>query len=66
MQEAAEKAGREIIASEGAPGGGVQEEGQQRDRRWTRTPSARRVLKNTKPTDQGYRQKDYDRIINIK
>jgi hypothetical protein len=24
------------------------------------------VLKNTKPTDHGYRQQDYDRIIGIK
>ena len=24
------------------------------------------VLKNTKPTDQGYRQADYDRILSIK
>jgi len=24
------------------------------------------VLKTTKPTDQGYRQQDYDRIVNIK
>jgi TRAP-type C4-dicarboxylate transport system substrate-binding protein len=65
MQEAAEKTGREIIASEirlaeefKAKGINV----------ITVDKNAFReaVLKNAKPTDYGYRQSDYDRIIAIK
>ncbi len=65
MQEAAEKTGREIIASElrlvdefKAKGINV----------ITVDKNAFReaVLKNAKPTDYGYRQADYDRIIAIK
>ncbi|MBC7469453.1 MAG: sialic acid TRAP transporter substrate-binding protein SiaP [Ramlibacter sp.] len=65
MQEAAEKAGREIIASEVR----LTEEFKKRGNNViTVDKNAFReaVLKNTKPTDQGYRQADYDRIINIK
>jgi tripartite ATP-independent transporter DctP family solute receptor len=65
MQEAAEKTGREIIASEAR----LVEEFKKKglnvinvDKNAFRAA----VLKNTKPTDHGYRQADYDRIINIK
>lgn len=65
MLEAAEKTGREIIASEAR----LTEEFKKKginvitvDKNAFREA----VLKNTKPTDQGYRQADYDRIINIK
>jgi tripartite ATP-independent transporter DctP family solute receptor len=65
MQEAAEKTGREIIASEAR----LVEEFKKKglnvinvDKNAFRAA----VLKNTKPTDHGYRQSDYDRIINIK
>jgi tripartite ATP-independent transporter DctP family solute receptor len=65
MQEAADKTGREIIASEAR----LVEEFKKKglnvinvDKNAFRAA----VLKNTKPTDHGYRQVDYDRIINIK
>jgi tripartite ATP-independent transporter DctP family solute receptor len=65
MQEAADKTGREIIASEAR----LVEEFKKKglnvinvDKNAFRAA----VLKNTKPTDHGYRQADYDRIINIK
>ncbi|HEX5287017.1 MAG TPA: sialic acid TRAP transporter substrate-binding protein SiaP [Polaromonas sp.] len=65
MQEAAEKTGREIIASEIR----LTEEFKKRGNNViTVDKNAFReaVLKNTKPTDHGYRQQDYDRIIAIK
>ena len=65
MQEAAEKSSREIIASEIR----LVEEFKRKginvitvDKNAFRTA----VLKNAKPTDYGYRQSDYDRIIAIK
>jgi tripartite ATP-independent transporter DctP family solute receptor len=65
MHEAAEKTGREIIASEIR----LTEEFKKKginvitvDKNAFREA----VLKNTKPTDQGYRQEDYDRLIAIK
>lgn len=65
MREAAEKAGREIMASETR----LTEEFKKKgltvitvDKNAFREA----VLKNTKPTDQGYRQTDYDRIVNMK
>ena len=65
MQEAAEKSSREIIASEIR----LVEEFKKKginvitvDKDAFRTA----VLKNAKPTDYGYRQSDYDRIIEIK
>ena len=65
MQEAAEKAGREIIASEIRLTDEFKKKG---INVITVDKNAFReaVLKSTKPTDQGYRQADYDRIINIK
>ncbi|MDM0077368.1 sialic acid TRAP transporter substrate-binding protein SiaP [Variovorax sp. J2P1-59] len=65
MQEAAEKTGREIIASEAR----LTEEFKKKGNNViTVDKNAFReaVLKNTKPTDQGYRQQDYDRILAIK
>jgi tripartite ATP-independent transporter DctP family solute receptor len=65
MQEAAEKTGREIIASEVR----LAEEFKKRGNNViTVDKNAFReaVLKNTKPTEHGYRQQDYDRIIAIK
>ena len=65
MQEAAEKTGREIIASEVRLAEEFKKKGNNVmvvDK--NAIPAA--VLKNTKPTDHGYRQADYDRIINIK
>ncbi|MDM0049047.1 sialic acid TRAP transporter substrate-binding protein SiaP [Variovorax sp. J22R115] len=65
MQEAAEKTGREIIASEVR----LTEEFKKKGNNViTVDKNAFReaVLKNTKPTDQGYRQQDYDRILAIK
>jgi len=64
MQEAAEKTGREIIASEARL---VDEFKKKGNNVITVDKAAFReaVLKNTKPTDQGYRQQDYDRIIAI-
>ena len=65
MQEAAEKTGREIIASEVRL---VDEFKQKGINVITVDKNAFReaVLKNAKPTDYGYRQSDYDRIIAIK
>ncbi|RZL67218.1 MAG: DctP family TRAP transporter solute-binding subunit [Variovorax sp.] len=65
MQEAAEKTGRDIIASEAR----LTEEFKKRGNNViTVDKNAFReaVLKNTKPTDHGYRQQDYDRILAIK
>jgi len=65
MQEAAEKTGREIIASEARL---VEEFKKKGNNVITVDKNAFReaVLKNTKPTDHGYRQQDYDRIVAIK
>ena len=65
MQEAADKTGREIIASEARL---VEEFKKKGNNVITVDKAAFReaVLKNTKPTDQGYRQQDYDRITAIK
>ena len=65
MQEAAEKTGREIIASEARLVDDFKKKG---NNVITVDKNAFReaVLKNTKPTDHGYRQQDYDRIIAIK
>ena len=65
MQEAAEKTGREIIASEARL---VEEFKKKGNNVITVDKNAFReaVLKATKPTDHGYRQQDYDRIISIK
>jgi TRAP-type C4-dicarboxylate transport system substrate-binding protein len=65
MQEAAEKTGREIIASEARL---VEEFKKKGNNVIVVDKNAFReaVLKNTKPTDHGYRQQDYDRIIAIK
>jgi TRAP-type C4-dicarboxylate transport system substrate-binding protein len=64
MQEAAEKAGREIIASEAR----LVDEFKKTNNVIVVDKNSFReaVLKNTKPTDHGYRQADYDRIINLK
>ncbi len=65
MQEAAEKTGREIIASEIR----LAEEFKKRGNNVITVDKAafrEAVLKNTKPTDHGYRQQDYDRITAIK
>ncbi|WP_143684500.1 sialic acid TRAP transporter substrate-binding protein SiaP [Variovorax sp. KK3] len=65
MQEAAEKTGREIIASETRLVDDFKKKG---NNVITVDKGAFReaVLKNTKPTDHGYRQQDYDRILAIK
>ncbi|MDM0038494.1 sialic acid TRAP transporter substrate-binding protein SiaP [Variovorax sp. J22G21] len=65
MQEAAEKTGREIIASETRLAEEFKKKG---NNIITVDKNAFReaVLKATKPTDQGYRQQDYDRILAIK
>lgn len=65
MQEAAEKTGREIIASEARLVDEFKKKGINViavDKNAFRQA----VLKNTKPTDHGYRQVDYERIVNIK
>ncbi|WP_029526822.1 sialic acid TRAP transporter substrate-binding protein SiaP [Polaromonas glacialis] len=65
MQEAAEKTGREIIASEIR----LAEEFKKRGNNVITVDKAafrEAVLKNTKPTDHGYRQQDYDRITALK
>lgn len=65
MQEAAEKTGREIIASEARLVDEFKKKGNNVivvDKNAFREA----VLKNTKPTDHGYRQQDYDKIIAIK
>ena len=65
MQEAADKTGREIIASEERLVGEFRKRG---NNIITVDKNAFReaVLKNAKPTDYGYRQQDYDRIVNLK
>ncbi|RST54366.1 sialic acid TRAP transporter substrate-binding protein SiaP [Variovorax sp. MHTC-1] len=65
MQEAAEKTGREIIASEIRLAEEFKKKG---NNVITVDKNAFReaVLKSTKPTDHGYRQQDYDRIVAIK
>jgi tripartite ATP-independent transporter DctP family solute receptor len=65
MQEAAERTGREIIASEVR----LVDEFKKRGNNVITVDKAafrEAVLKNTKPTEHGYRQQDYDRIIAIK
>jgi tripartite ATP-independent transporter DctP family solute receptor len=64
-EEAADKAGREIAASEVRL---VDEFKKRGNNVITVDKNAFRdaVLKTTKPTDLGYRQQDYDRIVNIK
>ena len=65
MEEAADKAGREIIASEIRLVDEFKKKGNNVivvDKNAFREA----VLKSTKPTDHGYRQQDYDRIVNIK
>ena len=65
MQEAAEKTGREIIASEAR----LTEEFKKKGNNIIavdKNAFREAVLKATKPTDQGYRQQDYDRITAIK
>lgn len=65
MQEAAEKTGREIIASEIRLAEEFKKKGNNVivvDKNAFREA----VLKSTKPTDHGYRQQDYDRILAIK
>lgn len=65
MAEAADKAGRDIAASEARLAEEFKKKGLNVitvDKNAFREA----VLKNTKPTDQGYRQQDYDRIVNIK
>jgi tripartite ATP-independent transporter DctP family solute receptor len=64
MMEAADKTGREIIASETRL---VDEFKKKGNNVITVDKAAFReaVLKATKPTDHGYRQQDYDRIIKI-
>ncbi len=65
MQEAAEKTGREIIASEARLVDEFKKKGLNVitvDKNAFRAA----VLKNAKPSDYGYRQSDYDRIIAIK
>ncbi len=65
MQEAAEKTGREIIASEAR----LAEEFKKKGNNVITVDKAafrEAVLKATKPTDHGYRQQDYDRILAIK
>lgn len=65
LHEAAEKTGREIIASEIRLADEFKKKG---INVITVDKNAFReaVLKATKPTDQGYRQEDYDRLIAIK
>jgi TRAP-type C4-dicarboxylate transport system substrate-binding protein len=65
MREAAEKTGREIMASEAR----LVDEFKKRGNNVITVDKAafrEAVLKGTKPTDQGYRQQDYDRITAIK
>lgn len=64
-QEAAERASREIIAAEAR----LADEFRKRGNNVIVVDKAafrEAVLKNTKPTDHGYRQQDYDRIVNLK
>jgi TRAP-type C4-dicarboxylate transport system substrate-binding protein len=65
MHEAADKTGREIIASEARLVDEFKKKGINViavDKNAFREA----VLKNTTPTAQGYRQADYDKIISIK
>ena len=65
MQEAAEKTGREIIASEER----LVEEFKKKGNNVITVDKkafAEAVLKNTTPEAQGYRKGDYDRIVNIR
>ena len=65
LEEAADKTGREIIASEARLVDEFKKKGNNVivvDKGAFREA----VLKATKPTDQGYRQQDYDRIVNLK
>jgi tripartite ATP-independent transporter DctP family solute receptor len=65
MQEAADKTGREIIASEAR----LVDEFKKKGKNVIVVDKAafqKAVLANTKPTDHGYRQADYDRIQAIK
>ena len=65
MEEAGDKAGREIAASELRLVDEFKKKGNNVivvDKNAFRDA----VLKTTKPTDLGYRQQDYDRIVNIK
>ena len=65
MEEAADKTGREIVASELR----LVDEFKKKGNNVIVVDKAafrEAVLKATKPTDQGYRQQDYDRILNIK
>ena len=65
MEEAADKAGRDIAASEARLADEFRKRGLNVitvDKNAFREA----VLKNTTPADQGYRQQDYDRIVNIK
>ena len=65
MEEAADKTGREIIASEVRLVDEFKKKGNNVivvDKNAFRDA----VLKSTKPADQGYRQQDYDRIVNIR
>ena len=65
MEEAGDKAGREIAASEVRLVDEFKKKGNNVivvDKNAFRDA----VLKTTKPADQGYRQQDYDRIVNIK
>lgn len=64
-QEAAERSSREIIAAEAR----LADEFRKRGNNVITVDKAafrEAVLKNTKPTDHGYRQQDYNRIISIK
>jgi len=64
MQEAAEKTGRDIIASEERLVGEFKAKGLNVitvDKK----AFSEAVLKNTKPTDHGYRQQDYDAIVKL-
>jgi len=65
LEEAADKTGREIIASELRL---VDEFKRKGNNVIVVDKAAFRdaVLKATKPADQGYRQQDYDRIVNLK
>src|SRR4051812_16265185 len=65
MHEAADKSSRDIIAAETR----LVEEFKKRGNNVIvvdKNAFREAVLKNTKPTDQGYRQADYDKIINMK
>ena len=65
MEEAGDKAGREIAASEVRLVDEFKKKGNNVivvDKNAFREA----VLKSTKPTDQGYRQQDYDRIVNLR